>query len=45
LQFEQQNVSDAHEGDIVSGVLVYRIDPGAVELRIGSTSRVIRPVP
>jgi hypothetical protein len=45
LRFEQQNVSDAHEGDIVAGVLVYRIDPGAVELRIGSTSRVIRPVP
>lgn len=45
LRFEQQNVSDAHEGDIVAGVLVYRIDPGAVELRVGSTSRVIRPVP
>ena len=45
LRFEQQNVSDAHEGDIVGGVLVYRIDPGAVEIRVGSTSRVIRPTP
>ncbi len=45
LRFEQQNVADAHEGDIVGGVLVYRIDPGAVEIRVGSTSRVIRPTP
>jgi hypothetical protein len=45
LKFEQENATDAHEGDIVAGVLVYRIDPGAVELRVGSTSRVIRPVP
>src|SRR5258706_196210 len=45
LRFEQQNVTDAHEGDLVGGVLVYRIDPGAVEIRVGSTSRVVRPVP
>ena len=45
LRFEQQNVNDAHEGDVVGGVLVYRIDPGAVELRVGSTSRVVRPIP
>ena len=45
LRFEQQNAADAHEGDIVGGVLVYRIEPGAVELRVGSTSRVVRPTP
>ena len=45
LRFDQQNVADAHEGDIVGGVLVYRIEPGAVELRVGSTSRVVRPTP
>ena len=45
LRFAQQNVADAHEGDIVGGVLVYRIEPGAVELRVGSTSRVVRPGP
>jgi hypothetical protein len=45
LRFDQQNAADAHEGDIVGGVLVYRIEPGAVELRVGSTSRVVRPTP
>jgi len=45
LRFEQQNARDAHEGDIVGGVLVYRIEPGAVELRVGSTTRVVRPTP
>lgn len=30
---------DAREGDIVGGVEVYRIDPGAVELRIGDARR------
>ena len=46
LRFEQENVNDVHEGETVAGgVLVYRIDPGSVELRVGSTSRVIRPVP
>jgi hypothetical protein len=45
LRFERQNVPNAHEGDIVSGVLVYRIDPGSVEVRVGSRSRVIRPAP
>ena len=43
LRFEQQNVPEAHEGDIVAGVLVYRIDPGAVELRIGESQRIVRP--
>jgi hypothetical protein len=43
LRFEQQNAPEAHEGDIVAGVLVYRIDPGAVELRIGDAQRVVRP--
>jgi hypothetical protein len=45
LQFEQQNAPEAREGDIVAGVLVYRIDPGAVELRIGSAQRIISPEP
>ena len=45
LRFAQQNVADAHEGDIIGGVLVFRIEPGAVELRVGSTSRVVRPSP
>jgi len=45
LHFEQQDVRDAHEGDVVGGVTVYRIDPGSVELRIGSSSRVVRPIP
>jgi hypothetical protein len=45
LRFEQQNAADAHEGDIIGGVLVYRIEPGAVELKVGSTSRVVRPGP
>jgi hypothetical protein len=43
LRFEQQNAPEAHEGDIVAGVLVYRIDPGAVELRIGDAQRIVRP--
>ncbi len=30
---------EIHEGDIVSGVLVLRIDPGAVELQLGSAQR------
>jgi len=45
LQFERQNAPQAHEGDIVAGVLVYRIDPGAVELRIGTAHRVVSPAP
>jgi hypothetical protein len=30
---------EIHEGDIVSGVLVVRIDPGAIELQVGSAHR------
>ncbi len=45
LQFEQQDVPEAHEGDIVAGVLIYRIDPGSVELRIGSAQRTVSPGP
>jgi len=45
LRFEQQNVPEAREGDIVAGVLVYRIDPGAVELRVGSAQRTVSPGP
>jgi hypothetical protein len=45
LRFEQQDVPEAHEGDIVAGVLVYRIDPGSVELRVGSAQRTVSPGP
>ena len=45
LHFEQQDAPEAREGDIVAGVLIYRIDPGAVELRIGSAQRVVSPEP
>jgi len=33
---------DAREGDIVQGVAVHRIDPGAVELRAGDVTRLLR---
>jgi hypothetical protein len=29
----------------VAGVLVYRIDPGSVELRVGSAQRTVSPGP
>jgi hypothetical protein len=45
LHFEQQDAPEAREGDIVAGVLIYRIDPGAVELHIGSAQRVVSPEP
>ncbi len=45
LQFERQSAPEAREGDIVAGVLVYRIDPGAVELRVGSAQRTVAPGP
>lgn len=32
----------AREGDIVAGLLVYRINPDAVELRVGSESKLTR---
>ncbi len=32
----------AREGDVIVGVAVYRIEPGAVELRLGDTIRLIR---
>jgi hypothetical protein len=45
LHFEQQDAPEAREGDIVAGVLVYRINPGSVELRIGSAQRTVSPGP
>lgn len=45
LRFERQNVPEAHEGDIVAGVQVHRIDPGSVELRVGSAKRTVSPGP
>lgn len=32
----------AREGDVIVGVAIQRIDPGAVELRLGNTTRLIR---
>jgi len=45
LRFELQDAPEAREGDIVAGVLVYRIDPGSVELRVGSAQRTVLPGP
>ena len=45
LRFERQNAPEAREGDIVAGVLVYRIDPGSVELRVGGAQRTVSPGP
>lgn len=45
LRFERQNAPEAREGDIIAGVLVYRIDPGAVELHVGSAKRSFSPGP
>ncbi len=45
LHFERQVAPEAREGDIVGGVLVYRIDPGSVELRVGSAQRTVTPGP
>jgi hypothetical protein len=39
LDLPQVGPIDIHEGDIVSGMLVVRIDPGAVELQLGSARR------
>jgi hypothetical protein len=41
LLIEQSRTVDAQEGDIVVGVSVHRIDPGAVELRMGGQRRRI----
>jgi hypothetical protein len=39
IDLPQVGPLEIHEGDIVSGVLVVRIDPGAVELAVGSEHR------
>ena len=39
LEFAQISVADAREGDIIAGVMVFRIEPDSVELRLGSASR------
>ncbi len=33
------------EGDIVRGALIYRIDPGAVELRVGTAKKLLQMGP
>jgi hypothetical protein len=45
LQLEQAGPLIAHEGDIVAGVLVRRIEPDAVEVQVGSARRLIPLVP
>ena len=42
LLVDATRVVAAREGDIIIGVAVHRIDPGAVELRVGETSRLLR---
>jgi hypothetical protein len=39
IDLPQVGPIDIREGDIVSGVLVVRIDPGAIELQLGSARR------
>lgn len=42
LLIDSMRSVSAQEGDVISGVAVYRIDPGAVELHLGDTVRLIR---
>ncbi|NRA04011.1 MAG: hypothetical protein HRU00_15535 [Myxococcales bacterium] len=35
IQFDQSGPYDLHEGDVVAGVLIYRIHPASVEVRTG----------
>lgn len=45
LELEDVRIPNAHEGDIVSGVLVRRIDPDSVEIQIGSARRRVPLAP
>ena len=42
ILLDQTRPLDAREGDIVAGVAIHRIDPGAVELRLGNARRRIK---
>jgi len=41
ILLEDTRPVEAYEGDIIAGVAIHRIDPGAVELRLGDASRRI----
>jgi hypothetical protein len=41
IELEQAGPLEAREGDIVAGVMVRRIDPGAVEVQVGGSKRLI----
>jgi hypothetical protein len=43
ILLDEMRPFDAREGDIISGVVVHRIDPGSVEFRRGDTGFVIGP--
>lgn len=45
LELEDVRIPNAREGDIVSGVLVRRIDPDSVEIQIGSARRRVPLAP
>lgn len=42
LLLDSSRSVSAHEGDVIVGVAVHRIDPGAIELRLGNTIRRLR---
>jgi hypothetical protein len=41
IELEQAGPLEAREGDIVAGVMVRRIDPGAVEVQVGASKLLI----
>ncbi len=43
ILLDEMRPIDAREGDIISGVVVHRIDPGSVEFRLGDVGFVIGP--
>jgi hypothetical protein len=45
LEIDRAGPFEAREGDILAGALVRRIEPGAVELQIGSARRRVRVEP
>jgi hypothetical protein len=42
VTIEQTRLADAREGDIVKGVEVEKIEPGAVEFKLGSALKTVR---
>ena len=41
IQFDQSGPYDLHEGDVVAGVLIYRIHPASVEVRTGKRTETL----